>query len=1413
MPYCQGDEYVGGLWNAMKRSSLLMVILATSAGIGQADGANGQEQAPKIGPVHTITYTTVGTSTADSTYGQAVTLYAVVGAYSLVAPAGTVVFEDGGVSLGSVTLSPDPSLSNASVASLTVSSLSAATHSITAMYPGNGTYNPSTSPAVPLVVEQCQTGVGVGVTPSPAAYGLARTVTATVEGVSGCAVIPTGQVQFSNGYQKVTLSLNGAGTATWVDSQNYAASGGALIYGAAYLGSNNFAASTGSQSEQIIDMGVNVSMNVSPTSVVYSQPRTVTVNVSALSRYIAAPTGTVDFLSSVFSGGTAYSVALNGSGQASWVDTANVYPSAGLIYTARYDGDSNFPSTLSYTQDVTISKAQASIVASSSTNPSYPGQPVTIAVAAGPVSPATAAPTGIVELFDGSNMISGSTLLQNSSSSSAYSFVVSNFSVGAHSLSIEYFGDNGFLGGGTTQTLTQTVTQATPTITLTSSANPAAVGQSVTFTATLAGNYTGAPVPQGIVAFYDGSTLLTSGLLKGLLLVNGAASFTTSTLSAGVHSISVVYAGDGNFKGASSAVNQTVGIVATQTALAVSPNPTLVGQPVNFTATVTAPVGTPTGTFTFKDGSTVIVSGVPLAGGMGTYQTTSLSAGAHTVTAVYSGDSNFSTSTSSPVIDTVYSSSPATTTTLVSSANPAAPGQSVTFTATVTTSGAGTPTGTVTWWDGSTELGSFALVGNTASLSISTLSLGTHSITAGYGGDIVFAASKSAVLSQKVGTATATTTSLISSVNPSTAGQSVTFTATVTPNGSGTPTGQITFADGATTLSSASLSGGQASYTTSSLSAGAHAITAAYGGSTNFSASTSAVLSQTVNPSTSISLSSSRNPAAVDQLVTFTATVTASPSGSGTPAGSVTFATVTASSSGSGTPAGSVTFEDGGTVLGSENLSGGTASYATSSLSAGPHAITAVYGGNASFGGSTSPVLAEIITGGASTTTTYYFAHLAVGGGWQTTLTYLDYSPQSIACQTTFYSDSGELLVVPFTDVTTSVRSDYLAGGADIHVQTQSTAALLTGWALAQCSGPVKASLLYRLITNGVAQGEASVNAVTDLATEFVSFAQMATGVAYANPSPQAANLTLTVLDNSGNNLGNETITLQPNEHSEAVIGSSLGLASFTGSVQLVSTQPITAVFLNAEAYPVISSLPPADLPSGTKLAAVAPTPTPTTYYFAHLAVGGGWQTTLTYVNYSPQSTTCQTTFYSDSGEPLLVPFTDVTNSVRSDVLAGGADIHVQTQSTAALLTGWALAQCSGPVKASLLYRLITNGVAQGEASVNAVTGLATEFVSFAQTATGVAYANPSPQAANLTLTVLDNNGNNLGSETITLQPNEHSEAVIGSLLGLASFTGSVQLASTQPITAVFLNAEAYPVISSLPPADLPSGTKLAGQP
>ena len=440
---------------------------------------------------------------------------------------------------------------------------------------------------------------------------------------------------------------------------------------------------------------------------------------------------------------------------------------------------------------------------------------------------------------------------------------------------------------------------------------------------------------------------------------------------------------------------------------------------------------------------------------------------------------------------------------------------------------------------------------------------------------------------------------------------------------------------------------------------------------------------------------------------------------------------------------------------------------------------------------------------------TYYFPHLAVGGIWQTTLTYVNYSPQAVTCDTTFFSDSGAPLVVPFAGIAASSRRDTILPGASIHEQTQGDplTPVAVGWAQAQCTGPVKASLLFRSYSQGIPTGEAGVNAMTSPTAKFVTFAETQTGVAFANPSTQPATITITALNTEGSHLGSRNLTLKPGEHGSAFVTQLLNLQSFTGSAQVISTVPIVSLALNLEAAPVFSSLPPGDLTGPTPPAASYP------YYFAHMAVGGGWQTTITYVNLTSQAVTCETEFLSNAGAPLFISFGGSPISSRTHVIAPEGTVHEQTQGDPQVdvVTGWARAQCSGPVKASLLFRSYDQSLATGEAGVNAMTVPATKFAGFAETQTGLAYANPSAQPASVTVTVLDAEGRSLGSKTLEVQPGQHGASFVRQFLGLSDFTGSVQMTATVPVVSLSLNLETAPVFSSLPPGELDSSTPLSG--
>ncbi len=220
-----------------------------------------------------------------------------------------------------------------------------------------------------------------------------------------------------------------------------------------------------------------------------------------------------------------------------------------------------------------------------------------------------------------------------------------------------------------------------------------------------------------------------------------------------------------------------------------------------------------------------------------------------------------------------------TTTTVTSSLNPSVFGASVTFTASVAAQASGTPTGTITFTDGSDTLGQANLSAGTASLSISSLSAGSHSITASYSGDSKFIGSVSSALSLVVQNAD-TTTSLTAAPAAANINQSVSLTATVASGSPSLITGTMTFMDGSTQIGNASVnSNGVAVFSTIALTAGTHSLTAVYSGDSNFNGSTSGAQTVIVSASGFSLSSSALSPASVVAGASAHSTITITPVG------------------------------------------------------------------------------------------------------------------------------------------------------------------------------------------------------------------------------------------------------------------------------------------------------------------------------------------------------------------------------------------------------------------------------------------------------------------------------------------------------------------------------------------------------
>lgn len=624
-------------------------------------------------------------------------------------------------------------------------------------------------------------------------------------------------------------------------------------------------------------------------------------------------------------------------------------------------------SAASDTVSHTVNKA--STATSNVTRPSDPsstgfGTPVTFKATVSVVSPGQATASDLDALsvtfkdtFGGVTTNLG-TVSVNAAGEAFFTTTATQLAVGTHSIKASLETNAKFNVSTSPAGLGHTVTKAASTTDLTTDDASSFFGQEVTFTATVS------PAATGTVTFTStvGSTTTTLG---SVTLTGSVAVFKTTNLSVNSHTIKATYNGNANLAASNDTVAQTVVKANTTTVLtSATANPTVYGQPITFTATVTGDSPStkkPTsGTVTFKDGATVLGTTNVNASGIATFTTTAaapLSVGTHsTLTATYNGNATFNASpTSAALTRTVNKAN--TTTVLTAPAGPFVFGQDVTFTATVSPVAPGVvkpASGTVTFKDGAATLGTGTVNANgVATLTTSALSVGTHAnLTAVYGGNGNFNASPtSAAISRTVNKA-GTKTTVTSSNNPSVVGTSVTFSADVTVNspGSGTVTGShgtVTFRDtfGGTTsvLGNGTYNSGtgQWEFSTSSLAAGTHSITATFNSTSgNFNSSpASTALSQKVAIATTTTIQSA-SPSSPNsaQKVTFTAKVVGNPPGSPLPTGTITF-------------------KKGSTTLGTANVtqSTGIATFTTTSpFAAGSHTITATYNGDAKYNPSTS---------------------------------------------------------------------------------------------------------------------------------------------------------------------------------------------------------------------------------------------------------------------------------------------------------------------------------------------------------------------------------------------------------------------------------------------------------------------------
>jgi hypothetical protein len=332
---------------------------------------------------------------------------------------------------------------------------------------------------------------------------------------------------------------------------------------------------------------------------------------------------------------------------------------------ATWSGDNNYPS-LSLTGSHTVIGYPVSLPFTSSANPVVFGQAFTVQYSlsnAASVPAGIPQPSGTFSLTDsGSNLFPPTTVTNGISGSALFGLGLAP--AGQHTLVASYSGDS--IHEPASTTIVENITPVSSTTTAQTSPNPSVYGQSVTISATVTiptSNSLGRvfPPPAPTVTF----TGLPGGPITTLAAYNSSASTSTTTvatatyranaLPGGTYTITASYSGNANSQtSTSAAVTHTVQAAPTTTALTANPASAYPNKPITLSANVTGVLATPTGSIRFFDGTTPL-SIVTLASGAAAL-TSQLSVGVHTLTAVYSGDANNLTSTSSAVTVTILPS-------------------------------------------------------------------------------------------------------------------------------------------------------------------------------------------------------------------------------------------------------------------------------------------------------------------------------------------------------------------------------------------------------------------------------------------------------------------------------------------------------------------------------------------------------------------------------------------------------------------------------------------------------------------------------------------------------------------------------------------------------------------------------------
>jgi len=930
-----------------------------------------------------------------------------------------------------------------------------------------------TSPTTPTADTVTAPTGGPGVVGAPVT--ITATVTATTGALpptpGTLTFIDTSNANAQIGTAQPVSQVGASATATASVTVSNLTVGPHLV--TATYGSNN-----GAFAEPTVSVAGTITINKSPAAFTISSGAPSPVfsggnavigsSVTLIATYTGSltpvPTGSVNFINTADGNAIVCTGAALSAGMATC--TVVIGPGVNLPAGAEsisiaYVGDANYALGTVTPFGFTVTKLGTTTLLVPFPNPATVGNTVTLTAGVTVTNPSFA-PTGTVTFTLGGNTpptstcTGAKTLITNAGPPTTYTASCTFELAGPGGLSpagvpitytATYSGDSNTLTSTGSNSLTSL--RAATTTTLVATPNTATIGQTVTLTATATSGAAGV-IPTGTYTFTLGGNIprpSTCGTPVNLVAGVAACTFELAGPPPSI-TYTATYSGDTSFLTSTNTTSLTVSKATTATTIVATPNPSALGTIVTLTATVTqSPAATPitqatafSGSFTFGLNGTLFsgtvansavtscASAVPVsAAGVATcsFEIYSAPNTAYTFTATYGNDASFQGSANSTTLNTLKA--PTGTVSLTLSPTSPAPGQPITLTVTVPPSGTPTPlpapTGTVTITGAGANI-TATLVNGVATITTGTgpgnlpaLSPGSYSLTVTYTGDSNYLAGSGGPLAFSVARPPqpTTTTVVTVSVNPPSANQPVVVTANVIgSNGSGSPTGTVTFTDNGIVIGTASLLGGVASIT-AMLPAGSNNIVATYGGDSQYTGSSGSFGLAVNKPASTIAFSSSLSVAVYGQSVTLTAKIT---------------------QSGSAVPTGTVQFYDNGAPIGSVvTLAGGVATL-TLSLPVGMNNVTVVYSGDANYGsfsgtgGSVTVNKAQILTTlGANTnngqeTLTATVAVVAPGAGTPTgTVQFVDTVTGKVVGTATLAGGTASITIPVTTDPIMAVYS------------------------------------------------------------------------------------------------------------------------------------------------------------------------------------------------------------------------------------------------------------------------------------------------------------------------------------------------------------------------------------------------------